>query len=273
MMDHCLTILHKCNKRACFLNKKKLLQVYKATDFPRDFTNFYGDWGKWDETVWVFLNTIPADKSRSFMGSFYFRCEWDPAQLFEKILQKMASQRKYKGTITTKLKPCQHLHTSRDIIFFSLPFCSDKSLLGTLRKAMTKQKSTLIKGHPSKYPRMEWGPPLPDFVMVRDFVRNTPWRNREEKTTIQAYHKIAWHMKCPSLDVQTVYNIEGDEEKQIDPQTPGIRPLAHKEPRAKCDTSSEAATGQRCSLSHVLSDVGQSRDTTGPRQSRQIGYD
>jgi hypothetical protein len=72
---------------------------------------------------------------------------------------------------------------------------------------MTKQKSTLIKQHLSKYPRMEWGLPLPDFVMVHDFVRNTPWRNREEKTTIQAYHKIAWQMECPLLDVDKLYTI------------------------------------------------------------------
>jgi hypothetical protein len=117
MMDHCFTILHECNKRACFLNKKKSLEAHKATDFPRDFTDFYDDWGKWDESVQAFLNTIPADKSRSFMGSFYFRCEWDPAQLFEKTRLKMVSQKKHKGTIAIELKPCQHLDTTRDIIF------------------------------------------------------------------------------------------------------------------------------------------------------------
>jgi hypothetical protein len=155
MMDHCLTILHKRNKRACFLNKKKLLKAHKATNFPRDFTNFYDDWGKWDKSVRAFLNTIPADKSHSFTGSSYFRCEWDQAQLFEKTLLKMASQKKHKGTIAIELKPCQHLDTTRDIIFFNLPFCSNEGLRGTLRKAMAKQKSTLIKRHPSKYPQME----------------------------------------------------------------------------------------------------------------------
>ncbi len=88
---------------------------------------------------------IPADKSHSFTGSFYFRCQWDPVQLFEKTLLKMASQKKHKGIIAIELKPFQHLDTTRDFIFFNLPFCSDKGLRGTLRKAMTKQKSTLIK--------------------------------------------------------------------------------------------------------------------------------
>jgi hypothetical protein len=94
--------------------------------------------------------------------------------------------------IVIELKPCQHLDTTRGIIFFNLPFCSNKGLCNILRKAMRNQKSALIKRHPSKYPRMEWALPLPDFVMVRDFVWNTPpWRNCKEKTTIQAFHKIA----------------------------------------------------------------------------------
>jgi hypothetical protein len=93
MIDHCLTSLHKQDKRACFVNKKSLLEAYKVTDFPRDFTDFYNNWGKWNEPVRAFLNTIPANKSCSFTGSFYFRCKWNPAQLFGKTLLKMTSQK------------------------------------------------------------------------------------------------------------------------------------------------------------------------------------
>jgi hypothetical protein len=48
---------------------------------------------------------------------------------------------------------------------------------------------------------MEWGCPLPEFEMVRDFVQNMPWRNREKKNTIQAYHKLAWQLECPTNEV------------------------------------------------------------------------
>jgi hypothetical protein len=99
------------------------------------------------------------------MGSFYFRCKWDPAKLFEKTLLKMASQKKYKGMIAIELKPCQHLNTTGGIIFFNLLFCSNKGLRGTLCKTMRNQKSALIERHQSKYPWIGWGPPLPDFVM------------------------------------------------------------------------------------------------------------
>ncbi len=43
--------------------------------------------------------------------------------------------------------------------------------------------------------------------MVRDFVKNTPWHSREEKSTIQAFHKIAWHLECPWDQVDFFYTL------------------------------------------------------------------
>jgi hypothetical protein len=72
---------------------------------------------------------------------------------------------------------------------------------------MTDLKLLLIKKHPEKWPRMEWGRSLPEFKMVRDFVRNMPWRNQEEKNTIQAYHKLAWQLECPTDEGDHLYKL------------------------------------------------------------------
>jgi hypothetical protein len=72
---------------------------------------------------------------------------------------------------------------------------------------MIKTKLGMIQTYPSKYPRMEWGFSLPEFEIVRDFVKNTPWRNREEKSSIQGYHKMAWYLECPRQDVDRLYTI------------------------------------------------------------------
>jgi hypothetical protein len=73
MINLSLSILHEQDKKACYLNRKKSLEVSKATDFPKDFTDFYDDWGVWDEQIKAFANNIPANKSRSFSVSFNFR--------------------------------------------------------------------------------------------------------------------------------------------------------------------------------------------------------
>jgi hypothetical protein len=45
MINHSLSILHKWDKKACYLNRKKSLEASKATNFPKDFTDIYNDWG------------------------------------------------------------------------------------------------------------------------------------------------------------------------------------------------------------------------------------
>ncbi len=77
--------------------------------------------------------------------------------LLEKTSLKMATQTKIKGTMMVEMKPCQCLDTTRDIIFFNLPFCNAIVLRDFIPRALTKQKSALIKCHPLKYPWMEWG--------------------------------------------------------------------------------------------------------------------
>ncbi len=138
----------------------------------------------------MFLNTIKDKGQRTFTASFYFRCSGDPAALFAKTHLKMAKQSQHKGTVSIKLKPCQYLDTTRDIIFFNLSFCDAVGLQDYIKRALTGEKSRLIHRYPTKFPCKDWGRAYQDFEMVQDFVKNTPWRSREEKTTIQAFHKL-----------------------------------------------------------------------------------
>jgi hypothetical protein len=54
---------------------------------------------------------------------------------------------------------------------------------------------------------MVWGHHFKDFEMVCDFVKNMPWWSREEKVTIQAFHKLVWHLEYPSTEVPFIYRI------------------------------------------------------------------
>jgi hypothetical protein len=174
----------------------------------------------------AFLNTIPKDKSRAFLASFWFKSEWLPKTLFEKRLLKMAGQKKLNRQILVELKPCQHLDTTREIIFFQVPNCDAIGLQDTLRRAMTNTKSGIIQKYLAEYPRMEWCVGLPDFEKVRDFVKNTPWHNREEKLMIQPHHKMAWHLEAPCHEVDCLSN----EEEQVNQQTIWQQSTGHQEP-------------------------------------------
>jgi hypothetical protein len=197
LLDYCLTTLQERDKHARLLSHNKKEEAFKVKDILQDFTDFYDEWGLWDKQTQAFLNTTPKGRLRSFSASFWFKCEMLPKTLFNEAFLKMAGQKKLKGSIMVEMKPSQHLDTAREIIFFQVPNCNATGLQDTLWKAMTKAKLGMIHKYPSKYLRMEWCNALPEFEMVRDFVKNTPWQNREEKLLIQTYHKTAWHLECP----------------------------------------------------------------------------
>ncbi len=166
LLDYYLAMLQERDKHARLLSHNKKEEAFKAKDLPQDFTDFYDEWGLWDDRMQSFLNIIPEGKSRLFSASFWFKCEMLPKVLFEKMFLKMAGQTKLKGSISVEMKPCQHLDTRREIIFFQVPNCNAIGLRDMLRKDMTKAKSGMIHNYPLKYPRMELGAALPDFEMV-----------------------------------------------------------------------------------------------------------
>jgi hypothetical protein len=124
LLDHCFNTLQERDKSACLLSRDKSEEEFRAKDLPQDFTDFYDRWGPWEERMQAFLNTIPKCKSRAFLTSLWFKSEWLSKTPFEKTLSKMAGQKKLKGQISVKFKPCQYLDTTREIIFFQVPNCN-----------------------------------------------------------------------------------------------------------------------------------------------------
>jgi hypothetical protein len=154
LIDRCLFILQERDKSAHLLSRDKSEEAFWVKDLPQDFTDFYDKWGLWEERTQAFLNTIPEGKSQAILMLFWFKSEWLPKTLFEKMLLNMAGQKKLKGQILVKLKPCQHLDTTREIIFFQAPNCNATGLRDALCRAMTKIKSGMIQKYPQNTP--EW---------------------------------------------------------------------------------------------------------------------
>ena len=123
LLAQCLSVLQERDKSACILNRHKTLVARRVSDLPRDFTDFYDEWGLWEEDIRMFLNTIKDKGQRTFQASFYFRCSGDPDALFAKTLLKMAKQSQHKGTVSIERKPCQHLDTTHYFLQPSLLRC------------------------------------------------------------------------------------------------------------------------------------------------------
>ncbi len=74
----------------------------------------------WNKDIKIFLNTIREKGQQAFTTSFYFRSNIEPNVLFEKTILKMAKQSKHKGTVVIKVKPCQYLDNTLEILCFSI---------------------------------------------------------------------------------------------------------------------------------------------------------
>ena len=66
LFRHCLSVLQERDKSACILNRKKTSEAKKVSNLPRDFTDFYDEWGLWDEDIKMFLNTIKDKGQQTF---------------------------------------------------------------------------------------------------------------------------------------------------------------------------------------------------------------
>jgi hypothetical protein len=71
----------------------------------------------------VLFEHYPGGEIKVIFSIFWFKCKMLPKVLFEKTFLKMAGQKKLKGSIAVEMKPCQHLDTVREIIFFQVPSC------------------------------------------------------------------------------------------------------------------------------------------------------
>jgi hypothetical protein len=58
LLGHCLSVLQERDKSACILNRHKTLEARRVSDLRQDFTDFYDEWGLWEEDIHMFLNTI-----------------------------------------------------------------------------------------------------------------------------------------------------------------------------------------------------------------------
>ncbi len=54
LLDRCLKTLHEQDKTTIILIRNKTVKARQVSKLPHDFTNFYVDWGIWDEDITMF---------------------------------------------------------------------------------------------------------------------------------------------------------------------------------------------------------------------------
>ena len=155
-----------------------------------------------------YRSTIRAGKTREVKFTVKIGCDIDPKTLMDKIELDMYSEREGGGMVNITYKEIQVFDSSRDIILFGIPNNSDpKALNDLLRTQMIEAKRSMFTNNPDKYPQMIYGRPLPDFDVIKDFVKNTPFEARDEDEDLPAWAKQALHLEVARVNQELMTEI------------------------------------------------------------------
>ena len=192
-----LSVLQAKDQTACIareLNVRK--QIYSEEDFPADFRDFYDEWSYWEHDVAYFLMSVPlGGNGRSFHGTICLSSDWEGSKLLDQCVFAIRNIQCKGATIKASVKELQVLRTTRNFILFGIP--SDvkfDAVTDLLRDLMNEALTLMVEYDRVRYPEesYHW---LPDFSMVRMYVKNTPFEERDKNDPTPAWAKMPLHLE------------------------------------------------------------------------------
>ena len=209
-----LKILQERDETAAFVCPMDGTFASNAEELPNDFTDFKDEWSFWNEPDRAFYPTIREGKSRWINGGrVVIACTWEPKLLLKKVELKMAeiaAKDETGNSVQFKYADNQLLKVGNRNILFGAPG-RQHHLPGIKRDLEVLlercQREAPVK-HPDRYPREEYGGGIPNFELVRDYVKNTPWENPEHAKKLKDKDRVpGWAKQA----VQVVVALEKEE--------------------------------------------------------------
>ena len=103
---------------------------------------------------------------------------------------------KSKGnTLRASLKELQSLHTSRNIILLRVPSNIDFAAVNDIHKQVIEVTlDNMTRADPMRYPEEEYQMP-PEFSVVRMYIKNTHFEQRDKNDTIPSWARMPLHLE------------------------------------------------------------------------------
>ena len=192
-----LTVLQQKDPNACFTKELDVRkQIYELADFPGDFREFYDSWSYWEHDVAYFLNPAPlGGNGRTYHGTVCVASDWTGERLMEQCVFAIRSIKSKGNTLRASLKELQSLRTSRNIILLGVPSNVDFSAVNVLLQQMLEVTlDNMSISDPLRFPEEEYQTP-PEFSVVRMYIKNTPFEQRDKNDTIPSWARMPLHLE------------------------------------------------------------------------------
>lgn len=160
-----------------------------------------------DHDSGAFLPTIPVGKTRTLNGSLLLGTNWNAESLLKKCELSLATKIAQGASVKMKYKELQVLESKSDFILFGVPSSGDKNAATFEFRTYMAEVLDKMHGEPGgEYAAAEFAD-LPEFVMIRNFVKNTPFDRQGEDERLPLWAKMPFHFEVREEQQSTLATI------------------------------------------------------------------
>lgn len=204
-----LSVLQQKDPNACLTKELDVRkQIYELADFPDDFREFYDSWSFWEHDVPYFLNPAPlGGNGRTYHGTVCVASDWTGERLMEQCVFAIRSIKSKGNTLRASVKELQSLRTSRNIILLGVPSNVDfEAVNNLLKEVLAVTLDNMVNSDPMRYPEEVYQTP-PEFSVVRMYIKNTPFEQRDKNDTIPSWARMPLHLEVDLVFEEELWEI------------------------------------------------------------------
>jgi hypothetical protein len=201
-----LDTLRAEDKTVCFLHPNDPSQKVKSRkDMPDKFQRIHADWMVFDQPITRFKNDIREGRSRTYNVSFWLGSEILATKILDQCTLEWEEIRTNGGSVKMTYKRVQALHTARNLILVGVPTDLDaESLKSVLSEKMEEARQKMVAKNSFKYGSLT---KVPQFVLEKDFIKNTPYAERSNDDDIPFWAKMPFHLEYQVMHGESLEHI------------------------------------------------------------------
>jgi hypothetical protein len=158
-----------------------------------------------DQGISRFKNDIKEGRKRTYALSIWLGSDKPTEKILEACTLDWDDERPNKGTVKMRYKQVQSLYTAKNLILIGVPTDIDAdSLQNLMLGKMEEARQKMVARSPSKYGSLT---KVPQFVINKDYIRNTPYAERSDNNDIPFWAQMPFYLKYLAVNEEKLDQI------------------------------------------------------------------